>query len=134
MDATLAAASSQYSGGWGGPIAILIPFLVLWAATTGYRRWQEARKGAPQEPAMERTLEAAKPQLSDGSGSDDSDPEPGGGEVVPLRQAQLKQYVAERIDKQNTAQIVKAARREFKVSERTVYRIIDKIRRNGGAA
>jgi hypothetical protein len=133
MTDTLAAATHQYPNGWGGPIAILIPFLVLWAATTGHRRWQEARQGDANPSAEQKTLEAAKPQITDGSGSDDSGPADGGGEVVPLRQTQLKQYVAERVDKQNTAQIVKDARRQFKVSERTVYRIIDKVR-NGGAA
>jgi hypothetical protein len=136
MDTTLAAAASQYPHGWGGIVAILIPFLLLWAATTGYGRWKELRQEGSSPSEDQKSLGAVKPQISGDSGSDDSTPGSGGGAVVQLRSREIQEYVAARVDRQASKALVRDVTKRFKVSESTAWRAINKARdaRNGGAA
>lgn len=130
---TLAAAASQYPNGWGGPIALILPFLLYWAATTGYSRLKEARQGGPSPVEDPKPLETVKPQVTADSDSADSAPADGRGEVVPLRSKPIEEFIAERVDRQNPTQIVQEAIRRFKVSESTAWRLLKKVR-DGGAA
>lgn len=133
MMTTIAAATAQAEGGWAGPIAILIPFLLFWAATTGYRRWQEARQTTPSLPAGTDEIGTVKPQVSGDSDSDDSDLGSGGAEVVPLRRKPVDEFVAANLDRKDTTQVVKEAQAATGASESTVWRAIKKFR-GGGAA
>ncbi len=133
MITTVAAHASQYPNGWGGPIAIVIPFLLLWAATTGYSRLKEARQESASPDGEAKSLETVKPQVSADSDSADSAAANGGGEVVPLRTKPLEDFIAERVDRQNPTQIVQEATRRFGVSESTAWRLLRKLR-GGGAA
>jgi hypothetical protein len=128
------AASTPDNTGWGGPIAILIPFLLYWAATTGYQRWKEIRQPASPLPAGVQELGTVNPQVSGDSDSNDSDLGGGGGEVIPLHRKPVERYVAENLDRKPTTQIVKEAKAVTGASESTVWRTIKKFRRGGGAA
>ena len=134
MDTITIAAGAPQNTGWGGPIALLIPFLLYWAATTGYRRWQEVRQSASPLPAGTKEIGTVNPQVSGDSDSNDSDLGSSGGEVVPIRRKPVEEYVAANIDRKPATQVVKEAAAATGASESTVWRTFRKFRRGGGAA
>jgi hypothetical protein len=134
MMIAVATSTASQQPGWGGPIAILIPFLLMWAATTGYRRWQEARQTTPSLPPGETPSGTVNPQVSGDSDSNDSDLGSGGAEVVPIRRKPVEDFVAANLDRKPPTQVVKEAAAATGASESTVWRAINRFRRNGGGA
>jgi len=135
MITTYAAAAAHEQGGWAGIIAIVVPLLIAWAGTTAYKRWKSIQDGTYSPAKIPKAIGTVKPQLKGGSDSDVEPPQPGGGEVVPMRPTKaVEDFVAERIGTMPTTAIVREAVNKLKVSEATVWRSIREQRASNGAA
>lgn len=120
------AVAAEPNAGWGGPIALLITGAVFWAGTVIHGRWLASKNPSPTD--SQKAVDGAKPQV--GATGDPNGPSTA---VVVRKAAGLDTFVGERMARnERTSQIMREARRVYRVSETTIKRAMRKAR-NGDA-
>lgn len=127
MSLILAAASAEPPAGWGKLIGLLVAGAVFWAFTGVHKRWLSTRAN-PSPTGSQKAVEGVNPQVK--APGDPIDPSKA---VVVRKGLDLDVFVGDRLARnERTSQIMRDARRAYRVSESTIKRSLRRAR-GGGA-
>lgn len=129
-------AAAEPQAGWGKLVALVGTALAFWAFTAAYKRYQEVRKAASANPSRATpsvTPSTPKPQLTGTPASNQGGP--GVATAVVVRPATrqprpIDEFVAQRLNKMPTSQIVREAKQVLKISDSTAWAAISQARKN----
>jgi hypothetical protein len=122
MSVVFAAPSTDASAGWGKLIALLAAAAAFWALTKAHQRWLATRQESSPTAAAQ-VSSGAKPQVKAVGGTSGTSSERGA--------AELDVFVAQKVGRARTTDIVRAAQHRYRVSRRTALRAISRAK-NGG--
>jgi hypothetical protein len=136
---TYIAAAAEPDAGWGKLVALIVTALAFWAFTVGHKRYKQLKETPSKTHSSDPpqvTVNTVKPQVTAGVTADQGGDASGRAVVVhptPPVPAErdddgLEAFVALRLARMNTTQVVREAEKTFGVSAATAWRAVRRAR------